>query len=509
MSPMPRVAPGDLVTAQQWNLVLDVLERLEARLAALEASDRRVQVLRLDPAIVSPGDVVTVTGRNFAVPARENIVRLGDTEITSFLAGASGEQLAFRVPQLPDLPRDVVLLVANGWGEAASRLAVQPDAVVPTGRVVVRLTSNSHLSGRTVSPGDVVEVVWKVWSDTSIPETYDFTLAFRPLGGAGADAWEQTASLEDATGNTVTSMRLLPSEPPRLIPGVRLPDEAIVSVLGAREPVGPDVSPLGGPSTTPTATTISRIRAFGGAQPDVATRPDIAALRPDIAAARPDVAAVRPDIAAVRPDLSRLRPDIGDIIGRLPPDVLRPTRPVGPLELHATFTVPPGAGRTYAVLRVSSRTAPNDPNLNVESEIDLPVQRTFRPPAIDVDFRPPLVVADEGVRPTDRVVVTPGEGGRVTFPSEFASGVYEIDVGIEPDPGDWTVGDVTRPTGERITGGSGLLTAAGGTETLDVNLTAPPAADDTERFLRITARRVDTGEVAETFRRVSIRAEGP
>lgn len=489
MIPLHHVAPGDLITAEHWNLLVAFLERLDARVEALEESDQRVRILEIDPGVASPGDRIVITGRNFAAPPSQNEVRVGPTAVNRFLPDSTDERLAFTLPAVPDLPATVRVVVANRSGEDSTQLRVQPDAVRPTGRVVARLASNSHLARTTLNAGDEVELVWNLWSETNVPVVYDVALEFRPSGAADAEAWRAGAALTDPDGTPVETVRLRPSTAPSVI--ASLPERLDLGAVASRFRGG--LPSPGGGSTS-----------FGGASPLFTHSSTTPTLASRFAAGDAGSVVATP---VDRPTIPR------DVLGGLTgaiPDLFRNPVPAGPRTLHARVRVPDRADDTYVVLRVRAAAAPDEPALNIDEEVNLPVGRTFVLPAPDVEVRPPVVRTPDGVRPTGVIDVEPGGGGAITYPVDLGRGLFEVDVAIEPDDGGWTLDEVRRADGGEIAGGNGLVTGAGVTEPFSIRVTAPQDdPDDTERFLRVRARRADVGgELTESFHRVRLSTGG-
>lgn len=127
----PRVRPGDLITAQQFNLLLDALEALASRVEKLEAEEpTAVRIDAFEPAGQQEvGRNVTIRGANFMVPMYDpvlgtlrNIIRINEAPIPveSYVftsTGTSSSSLTFRVP-------DTVL---SGGGASGAPFAVSVE----------------------------------------------------------------------------------------------------------------------------------------------------------------------------------------------------------------------------------------------------------------------------------------------------------------------------------------------------------------------------------------------
>lgn len=127
------VQPGDLIRAQDVNDLIDKLEELEARIAALEAGSpvgSGPVILGFNPPQEqSINRTLEVRGANFLIPPRLNLVTLGDVPITNFEPSQT-DLLRFRIPFLPRTPRNVTLRIENSRGSVSRLYRVTPEVPV-------------------------------------------------------------------------------------------------------------------------------------------------------------------------------------------------------------------------------------------------------------------------------------------------------------------------------------------------------------------------------------------
>ncbi len=112
-NPFDHVRPGDVINAQQFNLLLDTLSEMRTRIETLEAgtASTGVRITGFVPQLLAPvGSTVTIIGANFEIPptdpvtgAVRNIIRIDGTAIPADLyvitgSGTTSQQIAFRVP---------------------------------------------------------------------------------------------------------------------------------------------------------------------------------------------------------------------------------------------------------------------------------------------------------------------------------------------------------------------------------------------------------------------------
>jgi hypothetical protein len=110
------VAPGQVISSDLFNQVLQRLGDLEERVAQIENGAslvNRVYIERFEPPVQQEtGRVLEIIGRNFLYPPGRNLVRVGATAITAFL-GSSTTSLRFNIPELPGVPNNFSVSVAN------------------------------------------------------------------------------------------------------------------------------------------------------------------------------------------------------------------------------------------------------------------------------------------------------------------------------------------------------------------------------------------------------------
>lgn len=141
----PNVLPGDLITADEMNRILQALNSLNDRVTALEGSSiggSSVAITDLIPpsGTVKVGDPLTVIGRNFGFSVGSQRVYIDDLRIDAFNPGSSDTQLIFNIPlsiiNVPQQGRPATLTVSNANSSAQRTLLLQ-SALVLTGSVDV------------------------------------------------------------------------------------------------------------------------------------------------------------------------------------------------------------------------------------------------------------------------------------------------------------------------------------------------------------------------------------
>jgi len=137
MPPMARVRPGDLITADFVNVLLDRMDDLETRMAELEpgtnpSNDPLITVLLPSGTASDPIRVATelrIVGQNFRFTLGGQRVFFDTLQVTAFKGGSNDTQLILDVPNqlsVPDAGRPVELRVENGLGSVTRTVTVLP-----------------------------------------------------------------------------------------------------------------------------------------------------------------------------------------------------------------------------------------------------------------------------------------------------------------------------------------------------------------------------------------------
>lgn len=211
MSPpsLAHVNPGDRITAAFVNALVDEINSLQEQVDAIDIPDTgdAPVITSLDPpGEVSVGAELDVIGRNFGVPATQNVVTLDGTPVTGLLQGSTSTLLKLAVPGIGGLPKDAELAIQTTRGTARRTLHVVPAVVVPEGRPVL-----SNVSG---SPGTIVAGQQYTFSfridagSVSIPETYNVGISYENTAPATVPptAWVAASSMIGVADSQVTVM---------------------------------------------------------------------------------------------------------------------------------------------------------------------------------------------------------------------------------------------------------------------------------------------------------------
>lgn len=135
--------PGDLITAHDWNAVLDLLSDYDARLRLLEATSSGGPVFITRLVFTQPlrmGQTLEIQGRNFGVSRGAQVVQFDDRFIIQYGELSDDGHLFVTVPtDLPNITsegRDVAVRVSNGGSSDVRTVRIFPIDVPITGNVV-------------------------------------------------------------------------------------------------------------------------------------------------------------------------------------------------------------------------------------------------------------------------------------------------------------------------------------------------------------------------------------
>jgi IPT/TIG domain len=212
------VAPGDLITAELFNAMLNNINDLLARVALLEGAEGGPVIERIEPqGIEIPvGALMTIIGRNFKPGQVENIAMIDNVTISAFNLQSDTTRLVFTVPDsFAGLPRSATVKVKVG--EAVSNsvmVSLAPEIVLQGGNVLIR--SIGPALG-TITIGGTFNLVWEVNSATRLPADYNFTPVVNNVVGATANAW-------------TSGIQISPTGPIRLQSGVPVSVNMAVTV---------------------------------------------------------------------------------------------------------------------------------------------------------------------------------------------------------------------------------------------------------------------------------------
>jgi len=150
--PLKKAQPGDIITAEDWNLVVDAINEL---MQSGQGSGIKVAALLPGGTVIDPirvGTIQQITGQNFGFSIGQSKVTFesGNTTATvlraQMLAGSFDERLLFMMPPVPGITpagMNMTMRVSNGVAEDTRSVFVMPVVIDLTGDMFVTFRADT------------------------------------------------------------------------------------------------------------------------------------------------------------------------------------------------------------------------------------------------------------------------------------------------------------------------------------------------------------------------------
>ena len=210
------VRPGDLITADLWNMMVDKIQELEARVEQLEEgaeTGNQVLITNITPNPVRINEEVEVFGVNFGYSAANMQVQLvrgnNITNITVFKPGTNDNRIVFDVPFLPNIPSDGApheLVVSNGTTKDSRSVTIRPAQAELAGNVFVKFDSSEPVTPDPVLAGQQADFHFTIESGANLAA--DFDLSANINIDSNQSAWNNPLQILDSGENPLSGNRL-------------------------------------------------------------------------------------------------------------------------------------------------------------------------------------------------------------------------------------------------------------------------------------------------------------
>lgn len=200
-----KVRPGDLITADLMNSLIDEILALRTKVEQLEKAgiSAPVDVVSLGGSL-RVNEILEVHGTGFSVPPEVNTVKVGPTVVENFVS-VSPTLLRFYIPPVQGAPRNVTLSVTNARGGSDTfDFYVLERLTKPTGRLVFAEDPANGALG-TITIGTPYTFKLTATSQTDVGESYIFTATFSDAVGASAASWAASARIVDSVGTEIST----------------------------------------------------------------------------------------------------------------------------------------------------------------------------------------------------------------------------------------------------------------------------------------------------------------
>lgn len=214
---LSHVRPGDLITADLMNTMIDKLNDLEAAVNSGQGSTTSPHAVVISGLIpvsgtIRVGDFLQVLGLNFDFSIGAQHVYIDDTLISAFDGpNCSDTRLVFRVPltfnNVPAAGRTALLTVSNATSTAQRTLTLQ-SAMVLAGGIDV---NPQGVQPPTVVPNTAATFQYQLISQANLDATYNLTATITTA--ANQADWQSRVRILDTNQTTeIQSVHLAPNQ---------------------------------------------------------------------------------------------------------------------------------------------------------------------------------------------------------------------------------------------------------------------------------------------------------
>ena len=209
---LPRVRPGDLITATHWNAVLEALDQIDDALDALGGGGLPTGppvITGFQPTEQPPiGSELFILGSGFGDQS-ENLVLVASQP--ALILGGGGTQLHVQVPPVPGVPvggLQTQLTVSNPRGFASRAIRVMPAIInLPEGQLAATLSQSPP---GPLNAGAAHVFVFSVGASVNVAETYN--LSPQLTAASLPNQWQ--VQVRDMADQPITSITIPAANPP-------------------------------------------------------------------------------------------------------------------------------------------------------------------------------------------------------------------------------------------------------------------------------------------------------
>jgi hypothetical protein len=200
----PRVNPGDVIQAQQWNSILDAIEYLYGQLGTVATSNVQITGF-MPPGPVNVGDPLSILGQNFEYSIGAIGLYFDSVRVSSFLQGSGDSQLNVTVPSIPNLPpggRLVTVTAYNRTSNDQKTITVVPIPLPLSGFVdVIPGTAD------TAQPSTTADFQFTINSRANQAATYTV------VANVDQQGWQTQILNADKSPMSNSQLQLVPFQP--------------------------------------------------------------------------------------------------------------------------------------------------------------------------------------------------------------------------------------------------------------------------------------------------------
>lgn len=210
------VRPGEIISSDLINYILDELENLEERVATLETGglpSDQVQITGFDPPNqVEAGQLLSILGTNFVFPPSGNTVTIDSTPITSFRPDSTSIELKFIVPAslvVPEGGKNFRITVSNSKGSDDKLYRILP-AVPATGDPPVITSVAAADGGPFIFVNQDIRIIGQNFAANPLENIITFTVSAGPGVDVVYPKPGETLTIDTGQSNTTEIVVTVP-----------------------------------------------------------------------------------------------------------------------------------------------------------------------------------------------------------------------------------------------------------------------------------------------------------
>ena len=218
---LKKAQPGDIITAEEWNLVIDAINEL---LQSGQQSGINIAALLPPGTVIDPiriGTILQITGQNFGFSIGQSkvIFESGATSVTvlraQMLTGSFDERLLFMMPPVPGMTpsgMQMTMRVSNGIAEDTRSVFVMPVVIDLSGDMFVTFRAdvvpNPQPNPLEAGVGKFAEFRYRLQTGINLPATFALSAEILNSSVPVPAGLVNSIEFRDDSNNVITSKQI-------------------------------------------------------------------------------------------------------------------------------------------------------------------------------------------------------------------------------------------------------------------------------------------------------------
>jgi hypothetical protein len=217
---LKKAQPGDVITAEDWNLVVDAINEL---LQSGQQSGIKIAASLPAGTVIDPiriGTILQITGQNFGFSIGQSKVTFesGNTSVSvlraAMLTGSFDERLLFMMPPIPGLTpsgMQMTMHVSNGIAEDTRSVFVMPVVIDLTGDMFVTFradTQNPQPNPLETGIGKAAEFRYRLQTGINLPAPFALTAEILNSSVPVPAGFVSSIEFRDDSNNVISSKQI-------------------------------------------------------------------------------------------------------------------------------------------------------------------------------------------------------------------------------------------------------------------------------------------------------------